>query len=215
MRYCNIRHEMSSVDSSSKSWFSALSKENVSEVGPWVALLHCSTVESAIGWDKLYIIQHLADFRFVLFRTVERQSDRNFESVPCVMQGLLAEAVTGIYAGFASIGSSPTVYKMCMSIGWNPFYKNEQKTVEPWILHDFDKDFYGKTVITTIQSQAKHLLKLRLGLRRVLWNCFQHICRHVILWVCIFAGFKAMAFSCNATVNIRVLSLQMLKAIFV
>lgn len=31
------------------------------------------------------------------------------------------------------------VYKMCMSIGWNPFYKNKEKTAEPWILHDFDK----------------------------------------------------------------------------
>ena len=37
------------------------------------------------------------------------------------------------------------MYKMCMSIGWNPFYKNEQKTVEPWILHKFDQDFYGQT----------------------------------------------------------------------
>ena len=61
-----------------------------------------------------------------------------------VVQGALAEAVTGIYAGFASIGSSPIVYKMCMSIGWNPFYQNERKTIEPWILHNFDKDFYGK-----------------------------------------------------------------------
>lgn len=31
------------------------------------------------------------------------------------------------------------VYKMCMSIGWNPFYQNKEKTAEPWILHDFEK----------------------------------------------------------------------------
>jgi len=61
-----------------------------------------------------------------------------------LLQGALAEAVTGIYAGFASIGSSPTVYKMCMSIGYNPYYKNSQKTIEPWILHEFDSDFYGE-----------------------------------------------------------------------
>ena len=60
-----------------------------------------------------------------------------------MVQGALAEAVTGIYCGFASIGSSPAVYKMCMSIGWNPFYQNELKTIEPWILHTFDTDFYG------------------------------------------------------------------------
>ena len=69
-----------------------------------------------------------------------------------VMQGALAEAVTGIYAGFASIGSLPTVYKMCMSIGFNPFYKNSQKTIEPWILHKFDKDFYGETLASHIDG---------------------------------------------------------------
>lgn len=42
---------------------------------------------------------------------------------------------------------------MCMSIGWNPFYGNEQKTIEPWILHDFDSDFYGVP-----QSQPQCLL---------------------------------------------------------
>lgn len=60
-----------------------------------------------------------------------------------MLQGELAEAVTGIYCGFAAVGSSSQVYKMCMSIGWNPFYKNERKTVEPWLLHTFEKDFYG------------------------------------------------------------------------
>jgi hypothetical protein len=26
-----------------------------------------------------------------------------------------------------------------MSIGWNPFYANKEKTAEPWILHEFEK----------------------------------------------------------------------------
>jgi hypothetical protein len=51
----------------------------------------------------------------------------------------LAEAVTGIYAGWASVGPSPEVYPMVMSIGWNPFYGNKEKTAEPWILHHFDQ----------------------------------------------------------------------------
>lgn len=58
----------------------------------------------------------------------------------------LAEAVTGIYCGWASIGDSGQVYKMCMSIGWNPFYNNTFKTAEPWILHDFDKPFYDQDI---------------------------------------------------------------------
>ena len=71
-----------------------------------------------------------------------------------MMQGALAEAVTGIYAGFASIGSSPTVYKMCMSIGFNPFYKNSQKTIEPWILHKFNQDFYGEATASLINRAS-------------------------------------------------------------
>ena len=51
------------------------------------------------------------------------------------LRACLAEAVTGIYAGWASVGSSPACYKMVMSIGWNPHYGNSEKTAEPWLLH--------------------------------------------------------------------------------
>ncbi|KAF9287018.1 riboflavin kinase [Mortierella alpina] len=36
-----------------------------------------------------------------------------------------------------------TVYPMVMSLGWNPFYKNEKKSAEVHIMHDFHRDFYG------------------------------------------------------------------------
>ncbi|KAF9322149.1 riboflavin kinase [Podila horticola] len=36
-----------------------------------------------------------------------------------------------------------TVYPMVMSLGWNPFYKNEKKSAEVHIMHNFHKDFYG------------------------------------------------------------------------
>ena len=29
----------------------------------------------------------------------------------------------------------------------NPFYKNEKKTAEPWLLHEFDADFYGASTL--------------------------------------------------------------------
>lgn len=32
---------------------------------------------------------------------------------------------------------------MVMSIGWNPFYKNEVRSVEVHIMHKFEHDFYG------------------------------------------------------------------------
>eukprot|EP01138_Halocafeteria_seosinensis_P008672 gb/GECG01008863.1/.p1 GENE.gb/GECG01008863.1/~~gb/GECG01008863.1/.p1 ORF type:complete len:100 (+),score=13.13 gb/GECG01008863.1/:1-300(+) len=36
---------------------------------------------------------------------------------------------TGVYAGWASFGSDTTVYKMVLNIGWNPYYKNDKKTI--------------------------------------------------------------------------------------
>ena len=35
------------------------------------------------------------------------------------------------------------VYPMVMSIGWNPVYKNEKRSLEAHVIHEFDKDFYG------------------------------------------------------------------------
>lgn len=55
----------------------------------------------------------------------------------------LSGAVSGIYCGFASLGGSPEVHKMVMSIGWNPYFNNKDRTAEPWILHDFKEPFYG------------------------------------------------------------------------
>ncbi|CAI5734078.1 unnamed protein product [Hyaloperonospora brassicae] len=55
---------------------------------------------------------------------------------------LLDQLPTGIYCGWATVdGKGP--YKAVASIGWNPYFKNEEKTVEPHLLHKFDEDFYG------------------------------------------------------------------------
>ena len=71
------------------------------------------------------------------------------------MQAALAETVTGIYCGWARIGSSDAVYQMVMSIGYNPFYNNTQKTAEAWLLHTFQHDFYGAPCWAAVRpSQA-------------------------------------------------------------
>jgi riboflavin kinase len=41
------------------------------------------------------------------------------------------------------LSSTPQIYEMVMSVGWNPFYKNTVRSVEVHILHDFGGDFYG------------------------------------------------------------------------
>ena len=54
------------------------------------------------------------------------------------------DCATGIFAGWAKLAKSKEIHKMVMSVGWNPFYKNTKKTVEPHLMHKFEKDFYGE-----------------------------------------------------------------------
>ncbi|CAO2842719.1 unnamed protein product [Amaranthus hypochondriacus] len=56
---------------------------------------------------------------------------------------LLSEHPSGVYFGWAAV-SKRGVYKMVMSIGWNPYFNNPEKTIEPWLLHEFKDDFYGE-----------------------------------------------------------------------
>ncbi|KAJ3049550.1 hypothetical protein HK097_009467 [Rhizophlyctis rosea] len=52
---------------------------------------------------------------------------------------------TGIYYGWASVGANQDgVNPMVMSYGWNPYYKNEKRSAEVHIMHDFGRDFYGE-----------------------------------------------------------------------
>ncbi|CAE7677602.1 FHY [Symbiodinium pilosum] len=53
----------------------------------------------------------------------------------------------GIYCAWGAIEEGVgghVVHKVAMSMGWNPTFTDvKAKTVEPWILHTFDEDFYG------------------------------------------------------------------------
>jgi len=56
---------------------------------------------------------------------------------------------TGIYFGWAKVdlqGKGNKIYKMVTSIGWNPFFNNERKSMETHILHQFPEDFYGSNM---------------------------------------------------------------------
>jgi len=60
-----------------------------------------------------------------------------------VVDALPAEIKTGIFFGWAMIDVGP-IYPMVVSIGWNPFYNNEKRTIETHVLHEFKEDFYGR-----------------------------------------------------------------------
>ncbi|GAB2298728.1 hypothetical protein Dimus_032802 [Dionaea muscipula] len=56
---------------------------------------------------------------------------------------VLSEHPSGVYFGWAGL-STRGVYKTVLSIGWNPYFNNPQKTIEPWLLHNFNEDFYNE-----------------------------------------------------------------------
>ena len=42
------------------------------------------------------------------------------------------------------------VYKMVLSLGWNPFYGNTKKSFETHIIHNFENDFYDSELIVVM-----------------------------------------------------------------
>ncbi|RWW43443.1 hypothetical protein BHE74_00050896 [Ensete ventricosum] len=56
---------------------------------------------------------------------------------------ILSEHNSGVSFGWAGL-SAQGIYKMVMSIGWNPYFDNTKKPIEAWLLHDFEDDFYGE-----------------------------------------------------------------------
>jgi FAD synthase len=64
---------------------------------------------------------------------------------PAAFKAQIDGIPAGIYFGWATIDRSAP-YKAVLSIGWNPFYGNKEKTVEPHLVHKFDADFYGATM---------------------------------------------------------------------
>lgn len=47
------------------------------------------------------------------------------------------------------------VYPTVLSIGYNPYYKNEQRSIEIHILHSFAQDFYGATLSLIILGHIR------------------------------------------------------------
>lgn len=62
----------------------------------------------------------------------------------------------GIYFGWAGLkGAQGGVYGMVMSIGWNPFFDNSSKTIEPWLLSEFPEDFYDQELRLTVLGYVR------------------------------------------------------------
>lgn len=67
----------------------------------------------------------------------------------------LQKLPTGVYFGFSSFTDPKSQYAgitfpTALSIGWNPFYKNKEKTIEAHLIHQFSHDFYGEVLSVTV-----------------------------------------------------------------
>ena len=59
---------------------------------------------------------------------------------------------TGIYYGYAYLRGD--YHPAVVSVGWNPFYKNEKKTIEAHLLGDHE-DFYGEEIQVTLYGYLR------------------------------------------------------------
>jgi hypothetical protein len=64
-----------------------------------------------------------------------------------VVDTLPSDMETGIYYGYAKVDGGP-VYKMVMSIGWNPYYKNVKKSMVHPILFYVCRKFMSFSFIS-------------------------------------------------------------------
>ncbi|KAI9001267.1 riboflavin kinase [Trametes punicea] len=101
-------------------------------------------------------------FPIRLSGAVQRGFGRGGKDLGCPTANLPDESITpmssvtdtGVYFGYAQVSREKDgkvilpeedggVLPMVMSLGWNPFYKNQKMTAEIHIMHEFTADFYG------------------------------------------------------------------------
>ncbi|KAI7821269.1 hypothetical protein BX661DRAFT_188493 [Kickxella alabastrina] len=63
----------------------------------------------------------------------------------------LSHIPIGVYFGWAQVlAGDRCVRPMVMSLGWNPYFKNEKRSGEVHIIHEFRDDFYGAEIRVAI-----------------------------------------------------------------
>ena len=72
-----------------------------------------------------------------------------------------AEVSTGVYAGWAALpGVRPgEEFVAVASVGYNPHFGNDVKTIEPYLVGEFDRDFYGEDMRLVLCAYIRPELK--------------------------------------------------------
>ncbi|KAJ1852694.1 riboflavin kinase [Coemansia sp. RSA 1822] len=71
-----------------------------------------------------------------------------------VVDQALENIPIGVYYGWAQV-QDDIVRPMVMSLGWNPYFKNEKRSGEVHIIHEFKDDFYGKQMKVAILAYIR------------------------------------------------------------
>ncbi|PIA13531.1 riboflavin kinase [Coemansia reversa NRRL 1564] len=70
-----------------------------------------------------------------------------------VVEKALSDIPIGVYYGWAKV--EKVVYPMVMSLGWNPYFRNEKRSGEVHIIHNFEDDFYGKNLKVVVLAYIR------------------------------------------------------------
>lgn len=98
-----------------------------------------------------------------------------------VVDLLPEEYKEGVYYGWAQVDNG-NVYKMVMSIGKNPYFNNLKRTMETYIMHQFDEDFYGSNLKTLIVGYIRPMSNYSsLGNYLMFFICFNFINRIIVI----------------------------------
>ncbi len=107
------------------------------------------TMSSTMDWTPLYCNERTFSEAIVLNAEVVHGFKRGSKELGIPTANLNMEELgaqgealeTGIYYGWSILKG--TRYETVVSVGWNPFYKNEKKTIEAHLIHNLE-DFYGE-----------------------------------------------------------------------
>ena len=103
-----------------------------------------------MNWDHLYTTEESLTLPVMLSAKVVHGFKRGSKElgIPTANLdmdelGVSGESLNrGIYYGWAKLGSS--IHKAVVSVGWNPYYKNEKKAIEAHLLTKDMADFYDE-----------------------------------------------------------------------
>jgi riboflavin kinase len=100
---------------------------------------------------------------FFVIGKVVKGFGRGSKELGCPTANISSEVVeqvslsTGIYYGFAKLYD--VIYMMSCSLGYNPHYNNEKKSLEVHILPDTLNDFYGADLGIAIVGKLRDEMK--------------------------------------------------------